>query len=72
MSAKQYVCGRCGDLGHNRRTCERRQADAVTPMFGDVRGVRAPRDAPVDVGPWNSCVAGDPWCGCVGGVGHMG
>lgn len=58
--AKQYACGACGELGHNRRTCER------PPVVRT--GADSADDAPE--GPWDTCVAGNPWCPCVGGKGH--
>lgn len=60
--AKQYACGKCGVLGHNRRTCER------PPVVRTASTAESEGDVPQ--GPWDTCVAGDPWCPCVGGKGH--
>lgn len=65
---QQKQCRACGNFGHNARTCARRAAPEQLRVFDDSHPVP---DAPVDLGPWQGCVAGDPFCPCVDGIGHV-
>jgi len=63
-----YRCGKCGRLGANARSC----GTGHEPLTDAERAAQAPApvEPPVDVGPWMTCFAGDPWCPCAGGEGH--
>lgn len=65
----RYRCGKCGRIGFNSRGC------GVThePLAEGEREALAappPEVEPGELGPWATCVAGDPFCPCVAGVGH--
>jgi hypothetical protein len=65
---RRITCTACLEQDHNRRTCARRKAKDQLRMFDDSA---PPPPAPEDLGPWQQCVAGDPFCPCVRGVGHV-